>query len=382
MYRSLYQLFRDAHPGEQHYASHSHHYWPDVTRDAMLQYWEDSARLVDDKWEFFFGEKVPAVQRHLADIFNVSEPAQFVFAPNTHELLYRLITCHEHKPVVRVLTTDSEFHSFERQIRRLAESPRFQVERVATQPFQDFEDRFIDRIRSQTFDLIFFSHVFFDSGVPVRNLDAIVQSVSHPETTIAIDGYHAFMAIPTNLSSIAARVFYLSGSYKYAQAGEGCCFMWVPPECSLRPVYTGWFAGFDELRHRSDRVGYSNDGYRFAGSTMDFAALYRLLAVLELFQQEGITVQSIHAHIQKLQRHFREQLALLDHPILHEANILHRDFNDHGHFFAFETGNAETAKHLHDTLRKAKIRTDYRGNRLRFGFGLYQDDRIRFPAEL
>ena len=62
-YKKYYQRFIQAHPQTQHYACHSHHYWPDVTREAMLQYWDDTARLVDDKWDMMFGQKVPRVQQ-------------------------------------------------------------------------------------------------------------------------------------------------------------------------------------------------------------------------------------------------------------------------------------------------------------------------------
>ncbi len=67
-YKKFYQRFLTANPGVQHFACHSHHYWPDVTRNAALQYWDDSARLVDDKWDLVFGEKVPKVQQQIAGI--------------------------------------------------------------------------------------------------------------------------------------------------------------------------------------------------------------------------------------------------------------------------------------------------------------------------
>ncbi|WP_449357748.1 hypothetical protein [Alishewanella longhuensis] len=41
---------------------------------------------------------------------------------------------------------------------------------------------------------------------------------------LVIDGYHGFMALPTDLSAIAERIFYLSGSYKYAQGGGRSLF--------------------------------------------------------------------------------------------------------------------------------------------------------------
>jgi hypothetical protein len=34
-----------------HFAAHSHHFWPDVSREAQLEYWDDCAKLSDEKWE-------------------------------------------------------------------------------------------------------------------------------------------------------------------------------------------------------------------------------------------------------------------------------------------------------------------------------------------
>lgn len=377
MYKKYYQRFLEANPGVQHYAAHSHHFWPDVTRDAVLRYWDDSARLVDDKWDYFFSEKIPQVQKQIATVLNISRPQQIVFAPNTHELVYRLLSCFDGKKEVRVLTTDSEFHSFDRQVDRLSERAGFMVDKVATQDFQTFESRFIDQIRSQHYDLIFFSHVFFNSGVVVENLQKIVDAVSDSETLIVIDGYHGFMALPTDLRAIENRVFYIAGSYKYAQGGEGCCFMAVPVGNELRPAYTGWFAGFSALANKKTGVQYASDGYRFAGSTMDFSGLYRLEAVLELLEREKITVQAIHSHIQLMQKNFRNALQEFSHPVLKEENIVKNRFDCHGHFYAFETYDSVLTRQLHDELKARQIRTDYRGTRLRFGFGLYQEESIR-----
>jgi kynureninase len=42
--------FRNADPERLHFAAHSHHFWPDVARDAHIKAWDDAARLADDKW--------------------------------------------------------------------------------------------------------------------------------------------------------------------------------------------------------------------------------------------------------------------------------------------------------------------------------------------
>jgi selenocysteine lyase/cysteine desulfurase len=177
MYKKYYSQFLTANPLIQHYASHSHHYWPDVTRDATLQYWDDSAKFIDDKWEHIFGEKIPATQKLIAEVLNLTHPEQIVFAPNTHELVYRLLSCIDPKKTISILTTDSEFYSFDRQINRLSEDNLASVEKISTHPFDDFESRFIKKIEENHYDMIFFSHVFFNSGMVVKNIKKIIESV-------------------------------------------------------------------------------------------------------------------------------------------------------------------------------------------------------------
>jgi selenocysteine lyase/cysteine desulfurase len=375
VYKDLYKLFLAANPGVQHYAAHSHHYWPDVTRDAVLEYWADSAKYVDDKWDYIFSAKVPEAQRLIAEVLNLSNPEQIVFAPNTHEFILRLFSCFDPRKKLRVLTTDSEFHSFSRETRRMEESELLEVDRVPTDHFSDFEVRFKEKLKSGSYDLVFLSQVFFNSGHAVTDLKGLIEAAD-ADTMFIVDGYHAFMAVPTDLSEIQNRIFYIAGSYKYAQGGEGCCFMSVPKNSAHRPLNTGWFAGFSDLSKSNSMVNYSSDGYRFAGSTMDFTALYRLISVLELFKSKGISVNDIHQHIMKLQTNFREHLQSHQFEYLSEKNILRNDYHHHGHFYAFELNDAAIVKNIHDELRKNKIVTDYRGTRLRFGFGLYQEDCI------
>ncbi len=374
-FKQFYRGFLAANPNVQHYACHSHHYWPDVTRDAALRYWDDSARLVDDKWEHIFGVEVPAVQQLIANELKLKNPAQLVFASNTHELLFRLLTAFSWNNGLKVLTTDSEFHSFSRQIARLGEESNIEVVRVATEPFATFPERFVAAAAALQPDLVFVSHVFFNSGVAVPDLTGLVNEVADAcKATIAVDGYHGFMAIPTDLSSLEGRIFYLAGSYKYAQGGEGCCFMLVPEHNNFRPIYTGWFAEFGALSAaKSGAVQYSKDGYQFAGATMDFTALYRLRAVLDLYQQEQISTAQVHQHVQSLQQHFLQSLDEIAHPWLNRQSLLQNFQADHGHFLTFRGPSAEAVAALSQFLATHQIKTDYRGDRLRFGFAIYHD---------
>lgn len=374
MYQQFYQKFLTANAGKQHFACHSHHYWPDVTREAQLAYWDDSARLVDDKWQYIFGQKVPQTQQLIADILNLPLPEQLVFAPNTHELVMRLLSCFDWQQPLKVLTTDSEFYSFQRQIKRLAELANVEVVQIPTEPFASFSERFTAAAAQAEYQLIFCSQVFFNSGYAIADLPAFVKGLAAvSQAMLVIDGYHGFMALPTDLSEIAERIFYLAGSYKYAQGGEGCCFMAVPAGSEQRPLYTGWFAEFGTLAaQKSALVLYSEDGYRFAGATLDFSALYRLEAALLLFKQQGITVGRIHQYVQQLQQHFLTLLDELAHPQLNQQQLLLHDASCHGHFFTFRLGSASQVAELAAYLKQHGIETDYRGDRLRFGFSLYQ----------
>ena len=82
MYRKHYSHFLDANPERLHFAAHSHHPWPNVTREAHIQYWDDSAREMDSKWGHIFGELIPSAQKQIAELLNLSNPQNICFAPN------------------------------------------------------------------------------------------------------------------------------------------------------------------------------------------------------------------------------------------------------------------------------------------------------------
>lgn len=361
--------FLNAVPGRLHVAAHSHHYWPDITFDAQTAAWQDAAFHADNKWAHIFGTVMPALRQDLAQVLNLPDPGSIVFAQNTHEFVVRLLSClPAHKPA-RILTTDSEFHSFDRQIKRLEEENILTVTRITTQPFDSFAARFAEAA-GQDYDMIFLSHVFYNSGFMLDNLEQIIGRVKNDETIIVFDGYHAFMALPVDLSRIAHRAFYLAGGYKYAMSGEGACFMHCPPGYGARPRNTGWFAGFGALADaRSHDVPFGQDASRFAGATADVSGLYRMRAVLDWLRDKNITPADIHAHVHKLQTQFVE--GLQDHPLVTPQDlIVPVSDTRRGNFLTFKTHQAGD---ICARLKEKGIITDYRGDGLRFGFGIYHD---------
>ena len=281
MLESHFSKFFAANPGLLHFVAHSHHPWPDATEAAHAQYWIDSNRLADRKWDHIFGTVVPKAQAHVARVLGLSEPKQIAFAPSTHDFVTRLYSCLEGPGPHRVLTTAHEFHSFRRQTRRLAEAGRVEVTEIEGPPWETFAERFIAAEKQGGWDLVWISHVFYDSAFVVEGLERIVAAAPR-DALVVVDGYHAFCSMPVDLAAIERRAFYLAGSYKYAMAGEGACLLAVPPGCTLRPVDTGWFATFSRLTAAQGReVPYADDGFRFWGATFDACGLYRLIAAIE-----------------------------------------------------------------------------------------------------
>ncbi len=355
-----FSRFLAAVPGRLHVAAHSHHPWPDVTFEAQQAAWLDAARLMDDKWDEVFGSLLPEAAGHIAGRLGLSDPEAIAFAPSTHALVMRILS--SLSPPVRVLTTDAEFHSFARQAARLEEDGLAAVERVPAEPFATFPDRFAAAARRGGHDLVYLSHVFFNSGFVVPDLAALVAAVPEPEPLVVIDGYHGFMAVPTDLSALEGRAFYLAGGYKYAMAGEGACFAHCPPGYAERPRDTGWFAGFAQLSGGSTgKVAYAPGGGRFLGATFDPTGLYRFNAVQRWLDGLGVTVADIHDHVGALQARF---LAAGPHPeLLPDASLPER-----GHFLTFRLPDAAA---VHASLHAAGVIADYRDDRLRIGFGLY-----------
>lgn len=357
-FKRLFTRFLAARPERLHFAAHSHHPWPDVTLDAHVRYWNDSAVAMDDKWDSIFEDVVPALRRRLGAVLGLGDGASLAFAPNTHEQVNRVFSSFE--PPVRIATTDGEFHSFRRQTRRWEEAGRAVVVRIPMEPFPTFSDRFTQALDDA--DLIYLSQVPYDSGWVVDRLDQIV-AMAPSRAIVMVDGYHGFMAIPTDWSALGGRAFYLAGGYKYAMAGEGACFMHCPPGMIERPIDTGWFAGFGALSERSDEVSYGPDGDRFWGATFDPSGLYRLDAVLGLFEQEGISVAAVRGHVGELHQRFLAAGRL-------PGELVPPVEMERGSFLTFRTG---AAKEIHERLHERQVVTDYRGDRLRIGFGIYHD---------
>ena len=370
--------FLSADPDRLHLAAHSHHFWPDVARAAQLEMYDDAARLADRKWGLILGEILPEVQAATARTLNLPDPNTIAVAPNTHDFVKRLLSCLPAGRPPRILTTDCEFHSFSRQIARLEEEGLVSVTRIEAEPFDSFAENFTAAAALGGWDMVFLSQVFFNSGAVSADIAAIVAAVPDDDTLIVIDGYHGYMALPTDLSALAHRIFYLAGGYKYAMGGEGVCFLHCPPGYGPRPRDTGWYAAFGALEGKQQGVPYAPDGRRFLGATFDASGLYRQRAVHRWMAETGLTVPAIHAHVLACQTAFLEALDSRKLTGLSRSDLLTPLPADgrHGHFLTFRGPHSPG---IHHALMAKGIVTDLRDDRLRFGFGCYH--RVEDMAE-
>lgn len=356
-HKHLFTRALSAAPDRLHFAAHSHHLWPDASFAGQAEAWEDAAALADLKWGKVMGPVWAEAQGHIARELDLPDPSTVAFSSNTHDFIVRLVSAILPRPV-RVLATDGEFHSFRRQMARWVEADTVVLESVPV-------GELLSAAKSGSHNLIFASQVLFNSGAILGDIEELA-GLSKPEGPwVVIDGYHGFMAIETDLSALADRIFYLSGGYKYAMAGEGTCFLHAPPRFAPRPAVTGWYAAFDDLALPPGEIGYAPDGRRFLGSTFDPSGLYRFNAVQRMLRDGGLTTATMSAHVEALQQQF---IAANPLPSLTLINPL--DGMPHARFLAYQGPQAPA---IHAALESRNVITDVRGDVLRIGFGLYQD---------
>jgi kynureninase len=290
--RPHYSRFLGDKAGQILLTGHSHQAWPDVCREAQLEAFDDAAKWVDDKWGKIFGEVLPEFQRLVAKRIGSSRPNDLALAPNTHELVYRLHSCFD--GAKSVVTTDAEFHSMSRQLGRLAEDGLAWIKvPVGDDDGDRYAARFLEAVDRHRPAWCGLSLVLFTSA---RALDVapILKGLAERDVPVLIDAYHAFNVVPFSSDQWPGTVFVTGGGYKYAQSGEGACWLLAPADARrFRPRQTGWFADFAHLESATATIQYGDGGQRFFGATFDPTPFYRARAALRFFDAEGLDVTTL-----------------------------------------------------------------------------------------
>lgn len=357
-WKPLFSRALGADPDRLHFAAHSHHLWPDASYDGHVEAWNEAALLADRKWARVMGPVWEEAQQHIADELKLPDPTTITFSANTHDFIIRIVSALPDRPL-DVLASDGEFHSFRRQMARWSEDGRIRLTTAGPEIIAQVA-------RSGKFDLIFASQVLFNSGARISDLEGLATLADPKGPWVVIDGYHSFMAIPTDLSAVADRIFFTSGGYKYAMSGEGLGFLHAPPAFASRPGITGWFAEFEDLTAAPGSVGYAPDGRRFLGATFDPTALYRFNAVRRMMARENLTTARVCDHVMALQHRF------ISADAMPHMTLLNPPGNAPGARFLAYRG--EDAARIHHALMDQNVITDLRADVLRVGFAAYHDD--------
>ncbi len=396
--RPHYARFLAAQPGASGprarvlLTGHSHQAWPDVARAAQLEAYDDAAAHVDEKWGPAFA-KADALRATIAARIGAEAP-EIALAASTHELVARFLSALDLRARPRLVTTSGEFHSMHRQLTRLAEEG---VE-VAFVPVsapaapgasgsagdratalaegvESLADRLAEALDERT-SAVLVSSVLFESASVVPHLARLVARARGLGVHVLVDAYHAFTVVPFSLREIEGGagtppdVYLVGGGYKYAQWGEGNCFLRVPSGSTLRPVYTGWFSDFAHLDAARDgasagrRVGYGvTPADRFAGSTYDPTSHYRACAVSSFFAEQGLTLEALRAIS------LRQTGLLLGEleGVRGIEIVTPRAPERRGGFVALRVSPTGRAGQLVEALRARGVVTDSRGDVLRLG---------------
>jgi len=126
------------------FTGHSHQAWPDCGFEAHQEAWNDAADLVDDKWGKAF-EKAEEVKQGYGRLLN-DKSGNITIAPNTHDLIIKLLSALPLKDKPRIVTTDGEFHSIRRQLDRLSEEG-IEIVKVPSNPVAQVVDKIIESLK-------------------------------------------------------------------------------------------------------------------------------------------------------------------------------------------------------------------------------------------
>jgi len=250
--------------------------------------------------------------------------------------------------VPHVLATRGEFDSLDLILREYARRGRIALTLVDPDDVLGALDAPVD--------LVVVSHVMFNTGARVSNLDEIVARTHRGGGLVMLDVYHSLGVIPVDVAQMDVD-FAVGGSYKYLRGGPGACYLYVAPrhlDGRLRTLDTGWFAKRDPFAYlRPDPPVLAEGGDAFLESTPAVLPIYQARAGQLLML--ALRVDRVRAYSLRLQQTLVALLA-------QRGVAAQGGTDDRGAFVIVTHPQAEAWS---DALAVAEVVTDARGPHLR-----------------
>lgn len=345
------------------FTGHSHQAWPDIAFQGIQEYNKVVAKQVDNKWEFGF-QKTEILRNYLRGFYDDSS-GKYCREQNTHTLLVSWLSSLDLKNKPKIITTTGEFHSMYRQLRRLQEEG-VEIKFLPHQNDLELLKAIRDEIDEKT-SAVMLSRVYFETSEINTQLTKIAEVTKKADVPLLIDDYHGTNVAPFSINKENLdHIYMLIGGYKYLQWGEANCFLRYPADCTLRPIITGWFSAFDQLDEPRNHqpVTFDNGEQKFATATYDPISQFRAAAVVQFFQQQGLTPNVLEQQYASQVHYLRE---LFNEKNSEGSDIQHsntRPIEDTGGFLSLRTPNA---RKLRKMLLDRKIFTDARNDVIRIG---------------
>jgi len=431
--RKVPAFFASAEDAKLSFLSHSFGRIPPMVHAASLKSLYQLYARPESIWDVAFSTIIPEAQQNVMTLISnqhQSSPDQptppspnslshsVEFGHNTHELVLRLMSdAVARDGALHVLCSDTEFYSFNRQMKRLLDffrskpsaslgDPVVTAEVVPILPIATFQRRFVQRAKELkgSVNFVYVSQVTYktqetlihdlaefgnemEEALLGSTEDRNAGSTEGDLPYVLVDGCHSFGALEVNVSRAPPSLFYVSTMVKHAASGANAAFICIHNERvgRLKPLSTGWLADPATLAPLSHGVSLKGEGsveYQegcaMAGATPGWLpSLITFNELMRVWRAKGITLHQAHAHVTNLHQRLHSQIndatrtALLSpgstssacKPSSSASAVMA------SHTLSWEACDTERAVWLVGQLRQAGVQVDSRGPFVRMGFG-------------
>jgi kynureninase len=296
-----------------------------------------------------------AHRARLAGLLGAERPDCIVPKTSAGQGLRAVLNAFDARP--HVVATRGEFDSLDVILREYARRGRVALTMIEPRDGGEFAAADVIAAIAPATDLVVVSHVMFQTGQRLLELDAIVARAHALGARVLLDVYHSLGVLPVVVGVLGVD-FAVGGSYKYLRGGPGACFLAIAPKAldsAFATLDIGWFAKASPFDYeRPDPPRYAGGGDAWLESTPAVLPIYQARAG-QIFTR-AVGVERLRAYSLGQQRRLVALLA--------ERGIAARGgTEDRGAFVVVRDASAREWSHA---LAERGIVTDARGEWLRF----------------